>query len=474
MGSAVTSIRQRLILSLLACIATVAVLLFFIVQSYASTLAADSQNKILQASATSILDAISVQNGDVSVDIPYSALSMLGTLSDDRVYYHVTSDASTITGYEDLPIAKNITTNNAYRFETTRYRDNAVRLVTGERDITIKSKRVVVRVTVAQTLDGQENVLQGILRNTLIMCLGFFVVASLIGWIAVHISLTPLRQFAEAISRRGPQDLRRVTAAAPSEMAPLVTSLNDLIDRLRFSLSRTEEFLTEAAHRVRTPLATVRAEAEVALHRVEKEKNRTSLKNMIRAIDQTSRAAGQLIDHAMVSYRNDRKALSPVDMSALCDEVVSRLAPVAELRDIRVQLTQSAGCQVCGDSILLQNAVQNILDNAIKYSPRDSVIDVEVKRRDDQVLLSIQDEGIGFVDEDAETLKQRFVRGKNVDKVVGSGLGLTIVLDVVASHGGDLQLAQRDDRSGASVVMVLPVLSDTSAVRIDDLRKKPE
>lgn len=458
-GSAVTSIRQRLILSLLACIAVVAVLLFFIVQSYASALAADSQNKILQASATSILDAVSVQDGDVSVDIPYSSLSMLGTLSDDRVFYHVTRDGETITGYEDLPFANNLASNNVFGFETTRYRDNAVRLVTGERDITIRSSRVVVRVTVAQTLDGQATVLREILRNTLIMCIGFFTVASIIGLIAVHVSLSPLRQFAEAISRRGPQDLRRVTASAPSEMEPLVSSLNDLIDRLRFSLARTEEFLTEAAHRVRTPLATVRAEAEVALHRVEKEKNRTSLKNMIRAIDQTSRAAGQLIDHAMVSYRNDRQDLSPVDISSLCEEVVSRLAPVAELRDITVRLTHTTGCQVSGDVILLQNAVQNILDNAIKYSPRDSVIDVRVTQVDDRVLVSVQDEGMGFSDEDAETLKQRFVRGENVDNVVGSGLGLTIVLDVVASHGGRLELGRRDDRDGAVVVMNLPSLS---------------
>jgi len=459
-SSPVTSIRRRLILSLLACIATVALILFVIVQSYASQLAADSQDKILQASVTSILDEISINNGDVLVDIPYSSLSMLGTLSDDRVYYQVTRDNKPITGYEDLPVATDDEKPDQFQFLTTQYRGNAVRLVTGEREITLNTTRVVVGVTVAQTRDGQAEVLRSILRNTLLLCLGFFGIASLIGMLAVQVSLRPLQQFAQAISRRGPNDLRRVTAAAPSEMTPLVSSLNDLIDRLKFSLLRTEEFLTEAAHHVRTPLATVRAEAENALHRVEKEQNRQSLKNMIRAIDQTSRAAGQLLDHAMVSHRTESVVVSPVDMSALCKEVVSRLSPVADLRDIRLELVEQLNCEVMGDAILLQNAVQNVLDNAIKYSPRDSLIEVFVQKQAQTVSIRIQDQGIGFSTDDAHTLKQRFTRGDNAEQVVGSGLGLTIVNDVVNSHGGQFVLDSRTDSAGAVVTLELPALVD--------------
>ncbi len=447
-------------MSLLACVATVALVLFVIVQSYASRLAEDSQDQILQASATSILDAISIRQGGLLVDIPYSALSMLGTLSDDRVFYRIQRGNETITGYDDLPVSTGGNrSKEGFEFQTINYRGDAVRAVTGSRDLTLNSERVVVFVTVGQTRNGHEEVLRSIVQNTLLLCLGFVTIASLIGYLAVQVSLMPLREFADAISRRGPHDLRRVTARAPTEMAPLVTSLNDLIDRLRFSLARTEDFLTEAAHRVRTPLATVRAEAEVALHRVEKDENRQSLRNMIRAIDQTSRAAGQLIDHAMVSYRTDSVELKPVDVSNLCEEVISRLAPVAELRDIVVNVTTQADCLVQGDAILLQNAVQNLLDNAIKYSPSGSVIDVVIAMDGQHVIVSVSDDGIGFSDTEAERLKQRFARGDNAKHIAGSGLGLTIVAEVVNSHGGELSLGRRNAFRGAKVIIRLPHIS---------------
>lgn len=440
------------------CIATIAIILFFIVQSYASRLAEDSQDQILQASATSILDGIVVNSGDVLVDIPYSSLSMLGTLSDDRVFYRITLDGNTLTGYEDLSIVDKSRNNQQFDFQTSEYRNYVIRAVTGERDLILNAKRVVLGVTVAQTRDSQEVVLRGILKNTLLLCVGFFTMASFIGLFAVHISLQPLRQFAEAISRRGPSDLSRVVAPAPMEMQPLVHSLNELIDRLRSSLDRTEDFLTEAAHRVRTPLATVRAEAEVALYRVEKDQNRHSLRTMIRAIDQTSRAAGQLIDHAMISYRTDSLGPVRVDVSGLCEEVVERLAPVAELRDIDLRLNVVNECVVVGDAILLQTAVQNILDNAVKYSPRDSLIEVETSTMADKVCIRVKDEGVGFSERDAESLKKRFTRGDNTAHIAGSGLGLTIVSEVVTNHGGTLELGRRKDQQGAVVTMELPML----------------
>jgi len=450
------SIRSQLILSVLVCIASIAIILFFIVQSYASRLAEDSQDRILQASATSILNGIVINNGEVLVDIPYSSLSMLGTLSDDRVFYLITLDGKTLTGYDDLPVMPVEDSGRSFNFNTSDYRDDVIRTVTGERRITVNTKQLILGVTVAQTLDSQAEVLHAIVKNTLLLCLGFFVMSSCIGLLAVHFSLRPLRQFAEAISQRGPHDLSRVVAPAPMEMQPLADSLNELIDRLRSSLVRTEDFLTEAAHRVRTPLATVRAEAEVALHRVEKDQNRHSLRTMIRAIDQTSRAAGQLIDHAMVSYRTDSVDSTLVNMAALCDEVVSRLAPVAELRDIELRLNAIEQCVVFGDAILLQNAVQNLLDNAVKYSPRDSLIEVDARLVNDLIHIRVKDEGIGFSDHDADKLKQRFARGDNASHIAGSGLGLTIVSEVMANHGGSLELGRREDQQGAVVTLVLP------------------
>ena len=127
---------------------------------------------------------------------------------------------------------------------------------------------------------------------------------------------------------------------------------------------------------MRTPLATVRAHAENTLRRVDREENRASLREMIRAIDESSRAAGQLLDHAMVSLRADQLELEPLDLNALVVELVDRLRPVAELKDMEIRLETGARGAIMGDTILIQNAVRNLLDNAIKYAPSETRIAV--------------------------------------------------------------------------------------------------
>jgi len=236
-----------------------------------------------------------------------------------------------------------------------------------------------------------------------------------------------------------------------------VKSLNQFIERLKISLTRSEDFIAEAAHRVRTPLATVRAQAEITLRRVEKDENRASLKEMIRAIDDSSRAAGQLLDHAMVTFRTDHLEQSQIDLAALVGETVDRLKAVAELKDIDLTYNENDPAKISGDAILIQNAVRNLLDNAIKYSPMDSRVSVELVRQTPWVILSFHDQGLGFPQTGAAGLTKRFARGSNVAGIVGSGLGLTIADEVARAHGGDLKIANNADGVGACVSISFPL-----------------
>ena len=164
-------------------------------------------------------------------------------------------------------------------------------------------------------------------------------------------------------------------------------------------MTRSEDFIAEAAHRVRTPLATVRAQAEITLRRVDKDENRAALKEMIRAIDDSSRAAGQLLDHAMVTFRTDHLERSKIDLGALVGETVDRLQAVAALKDIVFTYAEIDPTQIFGDAILIQNAVQNLLDNAIKYSPMESDISVELTVETPWVTLELGPQPLGPKDE---------------------------------------------------------------------------
>lgn len=446
------SIRRRLTLQLVGSAAVLALVLYLAVLNFARDLAERSQDNILLASATSILESVAVQADEITADIPYAALSMLGNISDDRVFYRVMIDDAVLTGYADLPRPEGQGATSS--FASTDFNGTPIRMVSVSRKLSQLGKPVLVLVSVAQTRNGEAATLARIAQIALYMGIGFFALAVLLGIITAQSSIRPLQRLAEAVSRRGPKDLRPVTAPIPAEMAPLVVSLNRFIDRLRRSLSRSEDFIAEAAHRVRTPLATVRAQAELTLRRVEKEENRKSVKEMIRAIDESSRAAGQLLDHAMVSFRTDHLEREETSLRDLATELIDRLAPVADLKDIRLHLQDGPDAIVLIDPILTQNALRNVIDNAIKYSPPERTISVAVTSDPSGAAIQVTDQAGGFPPDDIGRVTDRFVRGSNTVDTIGSGLGLTIAHEVAEAHGGTLTITNTKD--GACVALYFP------------------
>ncbi len=452
------SIRRRLVLILLVGAALLSAVFFLLVHGFARQVAQQSQDNILTASVTSILDSAVVQAGAISVDIPYAVLSMLGNVSDDRVFYRITAGGELLTGYGDMPGVSPLPGEGEAVFVTVPYKGEEVRMASALRNLSLEGRTVPVVASVAQTLTGRARTLARIGRVSAGLGIGFFLASVLLALLAARGSVRPLDRLADAVSRRGPKDLRPVAAPVPAEMAPLVRSLNSFIARLKASLARSEDFIAEAAHRVRTPLATVRTQAEMALHRAESPENRRALREMIRALDESSRAAGQLLDHAMVSFRTDHLERSAVDLAALARDTADRLRPVAELKDIALELDLQARPRVAGDAILLQSALQNILDNAVKYSGPEAVVRLEVGCAGGQAVLRVLDEGPGFPPGDCARLTGRFERGENAAQTVGSGLGLTIAREVAEAHGGSIHLDDRKEgRGGACVTLFLPL-----------------
>ncbi|MEO3477985.1 sensor histidine kinase [Phaeobacter sp. CAU 1743] len=452
------SLRRRLILQVVMSAACLATILFFTVLVFTRDVSQRTHDSILLASATSIMDSVRVQSGAVTLDIPYAALSMLGNVSDDRVFYSVRQDGLLLTGYEDLPQTAQRPAPGDPAFDTESYRGSSLRMVALVRRLSLNNGPVDVVITVAQTREGQTAELGRLTRWAMLMGGGFFLISALLGVWAAQSSIQPLHALSAVVSRRGPKDLRPVRHAVPSEMLPLVQSLNRFIERLRVSLARSEDFIAEAAHRVRTPLATVRAQAEITLRRVDKAENRASLREMIRAIDESSRAAGQLLDHAMVTFRTDSLERKEVALDTLTHDLVDRLRPVADLKDIDLQFACDGVAPLWGDAILIQNAVRNILDNAIKYAPSETNVEVTVRQGPLDAIVSVQDQAGGFPeDTDTAALTERFVRGSNAAGTIGSGLGLTIAREVAEAHGGKLVIAHSDTGAGACVSLSFPL-----------------
>ncbi|WP_107496829.1 sensor histidine kinase [Thalassobius sp. I31.1] len=444
------SLRNRLAIILTGGAALLALVLYLVVRALAAQVAQQGQDNILSASMSSVLDTAVIRDGRVMLDFPYSSFSMLNTQADDRVFYAIYEGETLLSGYDWLVVPDDLAPENTV-FETTTINGDQLRVATGSRVLIGSDGPRNVSVSIAQTQDALSNTLNGISRNVAFLGLGFFLMSSALAIWAASTTSGQMRRLTTSVTRRGPQDLSPVTKAVPSEMAPLVGSLNTFMSRLDHTLTQSEDFIAEAAHRIRTPLATVRSHAEATLQRVDREDNRKSLQAMVRAIDESSRTAGQLLDHAMVTFRAENLEMSQVDLADLLQELVLGMTPVAEMKDITITMKVESPATLLGDAILLQNALRNLIDNALKYAPAETSLLVEVSRSP-TLSVSVYDEGQGFAPDEIETLSGRFVRGKNMGNKVGSGLGLTIAQEVAVAHGGKLTLSNRPE-GGACVTL---------------------
>ena len=450
------SIGRRLTLLLAGVAALLSLLSWGMVTGLARQAAERTQDNVLAASAITIAETLRSEQGEVRLELPYSAFSMLDAIGEDRVFYRVTAAGALLTGYADLPPPDQGLAPGQVDFATGLYSDEVIRIASVLRVVLAGAQPVPVIVTVAQTRQGVDQIAAELSRLAAALSVAFFVVAVALSAIAARTSLRPLNEIAAAVSRRGPSDLRPLRRAAPAELAPLMTALNRLMDRLGQSIRRSEDFIAEAAHRVRTPLATVRTQAEIALHSVSDETERLRLRAIIRAVDESSRSAGQLLDHATVAFRADDLARDPIDLADLARQTAATLEATAALRDIHLRL-DLAPARVAGDGVLLDSALRNVLDNAIKYSPEETTVTITVAASGHQGRITVTDQGPGLGDGPTEALTERFRRGANTAGIVGSGLGLTIARDVLAAHGGHLDLRQDEHGRGACVSLVLPL-----------------
>ena len=451
-----SSIRRRLVIQLSLIAAILSLTFYLIVRFVAEQAAIDTQDNILAASATSIADALYSERGEVNLELPYSALSMLGSISEDRVFYRVIVDGETLTGYTDLPEPTPLPIPSNAVFSTFDYRGEEVRSVAVARTVSSSGQAVNTTIMVAQTRLGLEAISSSISTTAAFVGVGFFIFLTTLSLLSAQSALSPLRRMTQSIKRRGPHDLSPVKTQLPSELVPLVAALNKFMARLHASLTESEAFVAEAAHRIRTPLTIVRTQAEVVLRKLEKPEDKKALRKMIRAVDESSRSAGQLLDHAMVTFRIENLLTAKLDLGEITRDTCEHLSPTAGLKDINLIVRiPDEPLPIAGDSILLQNALRNILDNAIKYSPADSDIHVTIEKSD-HYEVSFTDQGRGFGKADLKSLTKRFSRGDNASDIVGSGLGLTIADEVARAHKGRVHIRSNTEGPGACVSLILP------------------
>lgn len=453
------SLRRRLLIQLLAVFCVLALLLYVSVRVIAERAADTTQDYTLGASALAVAEQASFVGDEATIDIPYMALSVLGASGDDRVFYKASIPPDRVlTGYPALPDPAAVPAPGELVFFDAVYDGEAIRVASASRRISGAGQTATVLVSIAQTREAYEAISSSIAAAAAIVGVGFLILAGGLSWLAVTRALRPLAEIGITLRQRGPRDIEALDAPAPKEVAPLIDSLNGFLRRLRGMLATAEDFIAEAAHRVRTPLAGVRAQAELALRLADDAEQRAALRRVLRAVDETAQSTNQLLNHAMVAYRADRVALDRVDLNNLAAKAVKDAWAAADMRHITLEVAPAGAPVVTpGDEILLLEALRNLIDNAVKYSPDEARVFINVRHDGNgNGLVEVADAGRGVPAGEHRQVRTRFKRGSNAGTIVGSGLGLTIVEQVMAAHDGELRL-EPNEPDGLRASLVLPL-----------------
>jgi two-component system sensor histidine kinase QseC len=250
--------------------------------------------------------------------------------------------------------------------------------------------------------------------------------------------MAPLRRLGRTLAERQPQALQPVVLPdAPSEMQPLVAALNDLFERISGLMEAERRFTADAAHELRTPIAAIRAQAQVALGEADAAQRRHALEATLQGCDRATRLVEQML--TLSRLETGTTALpGRLDLGDVARQAAAEAAPRAIAREQVIEVSAEAPCPVTGDATLAGVLVRNLVDNAIRYSPARAKVKLSVTRDRDTVRLVVEDSGPGLAPADAQRLGERFFRVMGTDtdtETSGSGLGWSIVRRIAAVHG---------------------------------------
>lgn len=448
------SIRRRIFVLAVTLLLFSATALIVFIRDYAERASDRAFDRLLAASALTIAGAVQVENDDVIVELPFASFGMFS--GRDRVFYAV-EDATgrTVTGYEDLARALPEAVDAGPGFRDATYRGELVRVASVGRLTSSGSDAKWVTIHVAETQTERETLASEILSNAIVPVVALTLLAIGLIWFGVGRVFAPLTQLETELRSRPPDDLSSVDVPVPAEVSQLVSALNGFMGRLRNTMDRLTGLVAEAAHEVRTPLASLRAQAEIAVDEEDVDALRQRVKRIHQGAVQASQLVSQLLMDATISHRLDAGEIEATALGLAIEDVRQRLDPGQQARLTIAVPPPAAGATLPVDRVALRETLRNLIDNAMVYS--DGPVELTASLTPSGVSIDVLDRGPGIPDEEKPLVLERFKRGRAGAARTGSGLGLSIVQRVVLAHDGALSLLDRPG-GGLRVEVRLPVI----------------
>ncbi|MCX7814401.1 MAG: sensor histidine kinase N-terminal domain-containing protein [Tepidimonas ignava] len=406
---------------------------------------------------------VSTASGGLAVEQPFLLLEFFELTTNARVYFRVaTEDGLAEIGSPFLPLPHQPLLTGQPQFYYAMHEGTPVRVAALARAAhpplpSNPNGRIIVQV--AESLGTREVFLEQVLRRSIERDVLGIVMSVLLLVSGIMISLRPLTRLRQELEARAPDDLRPIDDAdLPAEVRPLVTAVNRHMARYAEMARMQRQFLDDASHQLRTPLSVLRTQVDFALRENDPAEVRRALQAMHEVLDRAVRMTNQMLSLARAreaSLTEGGVAAEQVDLAELARSVARYLLPNARLKrlDFGVE-TAASPVWVRGSEWLLREALTNLVDNAIRYTPTGGIVTVRVLSDERCAVLQVQDSGPGMSDHDIARAGVRFRRGQAGKLQAGAGLGLAIVHAIAQMHGAVLRLEMPHSSSGLVATLV--------------------
>jgi heavy metal sensor kinase len=326
-----------------------------------------------------------------------------------------------------------------------------------------RSGKPVGGVEVVESLSGVDRTLE---RLRLALLLGIplcLILAGAGGWVLAGRALEPVDRISRMARSITATDLsRRINLKRQDELGRLAGTFDEMIDRLERAFQEQRQLTADVSHELRSPLSILEAQTTLALRRLRSaDEYRGVLASMQEEIERMSSMLNQLLMLARAEVGEEQIRPEPVCLATVAEPVIDGMGALARERGVRLELQADSSLWIEGDATRMRQLLVNLLDNAVRHTPKDGHVDITIDRMGDQARLVVADTGEGISPEDLPHVFQRFYRGDRARRrgTGHSGLGLAIVRWIVEAHGGDVRVSSVPGR-GARFVVTLPMLRD--------------
>ncbi|WP_137927939.1 sensor histidine kinase [Cupriavidus sp. 2SB] len=465
------SLRRQLLILLVPALALMMAVDTWFTYGTLRDAANTAYDRSLYGSVRTIDNAIGMAGESVQLTLPDAAMEMFETAAQTHVFYRISMErdgrVETITGYDDLPLPKGTLVNNQPRFYDAVYRGDAVRIAAMARPVYRPDARMRVIIQVAETAEPRAALIGNVWRSALLRDVGLIALSALILIGGITYVLKPLQRVRADVRARSPEDLTPLEFEhVPVEVRPLVDAVNLHVSRSEAMAQSQTQFIADAAHQLRTPLAILKTQAEFAQRQLQGRHDENShaaaseaVGGIVVQLEQAARLTNQLLALARARQpsrdaSDNDAAVAVVDAVAVAEQVALDYLPLARGKQQDFGWERPAGLTlpVRADAALLREAFANLVHNAIQYAGPRSRITLSAARRDGHAVLIVEDDGPGIPEAEREKVFARFYRRVG-NAEPGSGLGLAISREMAARFGGKVTLREGAQGRGVRAEM---------------------